>query len=30
MKRIYSERFQKSFDNAPDAVKKACDKQLAF
>jgi plasmid maintenance system killer protein len=30
MKRIYSERFQKSFDNAPEAVKKACDKQLAF
>jgi len=30
MKRVYSERFQKSFDAAPKAVQKACDKQLNF
>ena len=30
MRRVYSERFQRSFDSAPPAVKKACDKQLGF
>lgn len=30
MRRVYSERFQKSFDEAPEAVQKACDKQLDF
>jgi mRNA interferase RelE/StbE len=30
MKRVYSARFQKSFDEAPKAVQKACDKQLNF
>ncbi len=30
MRRVYSERFQRSFDEAPTAVQKACDKQLKF
>ena len=30
MRRVYSERFQKSFDEAPKAVQKACDKQLSL
>jgi hypothetical protein len=30
MRRVYSERFQRSFDDAPKAVQKACDKQLKF
>ena len=30
MRRVYSERFQKSFNAAPKAVQKACDKQLDF
>jgi mRNA interferase RelE/StbE len=28
MRRVYSERFQRSFAAAPRAVQKACDKQL--
>jgi len=30
MRRVYSERFQKSFDEAPKAVQRACDKQLSL
>ena len=30
MRRVYSERFQRSFDEAPQVIQKACDKQLKF
>jgi hypothetical protein len=30
MRRVYSERFQRSFAAAPRAVQKACDKQLSL
>jgi mRNA interferase RelE/StbE len=30
MIRVYSQRFQRSFDSAPERVRKDCDKQLEF